>query len=219
MTTRQDEMTLGLFIYPADRQIAAWRHPAAQTDAGVNLRHYQALARVAEAAKFDLIFFADGSSTRGDDVEVLSRTAHSYIAQFELLTLLSALSAVTERIGLVGPSQPPSTSPFMWRKFASLDLPSSGRAGWNLVTSSNEREARNFSRQRHFSHEERSSRAGEFADAAVGLWNSREEDAFLRDKAVGLFFHPAKRHVLRHAGKHFRVEHLLSLPRPPGAGR
>jgi len=200
MTTRQDEMKQGLFIYPADRQIAAWRHPAAQTDAGVNLRHYQALAR-------------------GDDVEVLSRTAHSYIAQFEMLTLLSALSAVAERIGLFGPSQPPSTSPFMWRKFVSLDLPSGGRAGWNLVTSSNEEEARNFSRQRHFSHEERYSRAGEFADAAVGLWNSREEDAFLRDKAVGLFFHPAKRHVLRHAGKHFQVEHLLSLPRSPGAGR
>ena len=107
--------------------------PGSQADAGVDFRHYVRLAQAAEAAKFDLVFLADGVGTRGDDVEFLSRTAHSYVAQFEPLTLLSALAAVTERIGLVGTASTSFNEPFhIARKFASLDHISGGRAGWNL---------------------------------------------------------------------------------------
>lgn len=213
---RQGEMKLGLFLYPTGHHIAAWRHPDAQADAGVNLGHYMRLAQAAEAAKFDLIFFADGAGTRGDDVDALSRTAHNYAAQFEPLTLLSALAVMTERIGLVATASTSFNTPYhVARQFASLDLLSRGRAGWNLVTSSNEAEARNFSRQQHFAHGERYARAEEFADVVTGLWNSWEADAFPRDKATGRFFDPAKRHVLRHDGPFFQVEGPLSVPRSP----
>ncbi len=100
--SRSGHLALGAFLYPTGHHIAAWRHPDTQADAGVDFRHYAWLAQAAEAARFDLVFLADGVGTRGDDVDYLSRTAHSYNAQFEPITLLSALSAVTERIGLVG---------------------------------------------------------------------------------------------------------------------
>ncbi|MBN3748238.1 LLM class flavin-dependent oxidoreductase [Burkholderia sp. Se-20373] len=216
MTTRTGHLHLGAFLYPTGHHIAAWRHPGSQADAGVDFRHYVRLAQAAEAAKFDLVFLADGVGTRGDDVEFLSRTAHSYVAQFEPLTLLSALAAVTERIGLVGTASTSFNEPFhIARKFASLDHISGGRAGWNLVTSSSEHEARNFNRDAHFEHAERYARAEEFADVVLGLWDSWDDDAFVRDRASGRFFDPGKRHVLDHRGRFFQVRGPLNVARPP----
>ncbi|WP_414441850.1 LLM class flavin-dependent oxidoreductase [Burkholderia sp. 22PA0106] len=216
MTRRTGRLSLGAFLYPTGHHIAAWRHPDTQADAGVDFRHYVKLAQTAEAAKFDLVFLADGVGTRGDDVEFLSRTAHSYNAQFEPLTLLSALAAVTERIGLVGTASTSFNEPYhVARKFASLDHISSGRAGWNLVTSSNRHEAENFNREEHIAHADRYERAEEFADVVRGLWDSWDDDAFVRDKASGRFFDPAKRHVLRHRGKFFQVRGPLNVARAP----
>ncbi|QQX89707.1 LLM class flavin-dependent oxidoreductase (plasmid) [Cupriavidus necator] len=216
MARREGLMSLGAFLYPSGHHIAAWRHPDSKADAGIDFRHYVALAQAAEAAKFDLIFLADGVGTRGDNVEFLSRTAHSYQAQFEPITLLSALAAVTGRIGLVGTASTSFNEPYhVARKFASLDHISGGRAGWNLVTTSNEHEARNFNRDEHFAHPDRYQRAEEFADVVTGLWDSWEDDAFLRDKASGHYFDPAKRHVLRHKGEHFSVQGPLNVSRPP----
>jgi FMN-dependent oxidoreductase (nitrilotriacetate monooxygenase family) len=216
MAQRSGFLSLGAFLYPAGHHIAAWRHPDAKADAGIDFRHYVALAQAAEAAKFDLVFLADGAGTRGDDVEFLSRTAHSYQAQFEPVTLLSALAAVTERIGLVGTVSTSFNEPYnVARKFASLDHISGGRAGWNLVTSSNAHEARNFSLESHYNHADRYARAEEFADVVSGLWDSWEDDAFVRDKAAGRFYDPAKRHVLGHRGKHFSVQGPLNVARSP----
>ncbi|MEK7887299.1 LLM class flavin-dependent oxidoreductase [Burkholderia contaminans] len=216
MTTRTGHLHLGAFLYPTGHHIAAWRHPDSQADAGVDFGHYVRLAQAAEAAKFDLVFLADGVGTRGDDVEFLSRTAHSYVAQFEPLTLLSALAAVTERIGLVGTASTSFNEPFhIARKFASLDHISGGRAGWNLVTSSSAHEARNFNRDAHFDHAERYARAEEFADVVRGLWDSWDDDAFVRDRASGRFFDPRKRHVLDHRGRFFQVRGPLNVARPP----
>ncbi|MBN3724552.1 LLM class flavin-dependent oxidoreductase [Burkholderia sp. Ac-20379] len=216
MTRRTGRLSLGAFLYPTGHHIAAWRHPDTQADAGVDFRHYVKLAQTAEAAKFDLVFLADGVGTRGDDVEFLSRTAHSYNAQFEPLTLLSALAAVTERIGLVGTASTSFNEPYhVARKFASLDHISGGRAGWNLVTSSNRHEAENFNRDEHIAHADRYDRAEEFADVVRGLWDSWDDDAFVRDKASGRFFDPAKRHVLKHRGKFFQVRGPLNVARAP----
>ncbi|WP_020202729.1 LLM class flavin-dependent oxidoreductase [Cupriavidus sp. WS] len=216
MAQRSGFLSLGAFLYPGGHHIAAWRHPDAKADAGIDFKHYVALAQAAEAAKFDLVFLADGVGTRGDDVEFLSRTAHSYQAQFEPITLLSALAAVTERIGLVGTASTSFNEPYhIARKFASLDHISGGRAGWNLVTSSSEHEAHNFNREHHFAHADRYERAAEFADVVGGLWNSWEDDAFLRDKASGRYYDPARRHVLGHKGKHFQVHGPLNVSRTP----
>jgi FMN-dependent oxidoreductase (nitrilotriacetate monooxygenase family) len=216
MTQRTGQLRLGAFLYPSGHHIAAWRHPEAQADAGVNFRHYVKLAQAAEAAKFDLVFLADGVGTRGDNVEFLSRTAHSYVAQFEPITLLSALAAVTEHVGLVATASTSFNEPYhIARKFASLDHISGGRAGWNLVTSSNEHEAKNFNRDKHFDHAERYERAIEFAEVVGGLWDSWEDDAFLRDKDQGRFFDPERRHVLDHKGRFFQVRGPLNVARSP----
>ncbi|WP_246791882.1 LLM class flavin-dependent oxidoreductase [Burkholderia perseverans] len=213
---RGGQLALGAFLYPTGHHIAAWRHPDVPADAGIDFRHYARLAQTAEAACFDLVFLADGVGTRGDDVDFLSRTAHSYNAQFEPITLLSALAAVTGRIGLVGTASTSFNEPYhLARKFASLDHLSGGRAGWNLVTSSNRHEAENFNRDEHFRHNERYERAEEFADVVRALWNSWDDGAFVRDKAAGRFFDPAGRHVLAHRGRFFQVRGPLNLPRTP----
>jgi FMN-dependent oxidoreductase (nitrilotriacetate monooxygenase family) len=216
MSQRTGYLRLGAFLYPTGHHVAAWRHPHALADAGSNFSHYAQLARAAEAAKFDLVFLADGSGTRGDNVDFLSRTAHSYVAQFEPITLLSALAAVTERIGLVGTASTTFNEPYhIARKFASLDHLSGGRAGWNLVTSSSEHEAKNFNFDEHLAHARRYERATEFADVVSGLWDSWDDGAFVHDKAAGRFFDPSKRHVLNHRGEFFKVRGPLNVARAP----
>jgi FMN-dependent oxidoreductase (nitrilotriacetate monooxygenase family) len=216
MSRRSDRMRLGAFLYPGGHHVAAWRHPASQADAGVNVAHYRQIARTAEAAGFDLLFLADGVSIRGDDLDALSRTAIRYVGQFEPLTLLSYLAAVTERIGLVATASTTYNEPFhVARKFASLDHLSGGRAGWNLVTSADPREAWNFGRESHMAHANRYARAEEFVDVVRGLWDSYEDDAFVRDRADGRFFDPGKLHLLAHEGSHFSVRGPLNVPRPP----
>ncbi|WP_375456680.1 LLM class flavin-dependent oxidoreductase [uncultured Methylobacterium sp.] len=216
MARHGERLRLGAFLYPGGHHVAAWRHPASQADAGIDPAHYRRLAQVAEAAKFDLIFLADGVSIRGDDIDALSRTAIRYVGQFEPLTPLSHLSAVTERIGLVATASTTYNEPFhVARKFASLDHLSRGRAGWNLVTSADPREAYNFGRESHLAHARRYARAEEFVDVAAGLWDSFEDDAFVRDRAEGRFFDPDKLHVLAHEGEHFSVRGPLNVPRPP----
>ncbi|MEM5339547.1 LLM class flavin-dependent oxidoreductase [Paraburkholderia azotifigens] len=216
MTSRKGHLRLGAFLYPTGHHIAAWRHPDSTADAGRDFRHYVRLAQAAEAAKFDLIFLADGAGTRGDNVDFLSRTAHSYVAQFEPLTLLSALAAVTERIGLVGTASTTFNEPYhIARKFASLDHISGGRAGWNLVTSSSAHEAKNFNFDEHLAHATRYERAVEFAEVVEGLWDSWDEDAFVRDKASGVYFDPSKRHSLDHRGQFFNVRGPLNVERTP----
>jgi FMN-dependent oxidoreductase (nitrilotriacetate monooxygenase family) len=133
---------------------------------------------------------------------------------FEPVTLLSALSAVTERIGLVATASTTFHEPYnIARFFGSLDQLSHGRAGWNLVTSSNELEAKNFSSLPHLAHSDRYGRANEFIDVVLGLWNSWEDDAFLRDKQSGRFFDPDKLHLLNHEGDHFSVRGPLNVAR------
>jgi FMN-dependent oxidoreductase (nitrilotriacetate monooxygenase family) len=209
------QMRLGAFFNPTGHHVASWRHPRAQADAGINFQHYVEIARTAERAKFDLVFLADNICVRDANMEAVSRSAQ-YVANFEPITLLSALSALTSRIGLVATASTSYNEPFhVARKFASLDHLSGGRAGWNLVTSGMEAEALNFNRDVHYQHGERYDRAREFAEVVVGLWDSWDDDAFMRDKESGHFFDQKKLHRLNHKGEHFSVRGPLNIPRSP----
>src|SRR5258708_7440 len=195
---RDEKMRLGAFFMPTGHHVASWRHPQADADAGVNFKHYVRMAQTAERAKFDMIFLQDGLAVRQAHPEALRRSAQ-YIANFEPITLISALAAVTDRIGLVATGSTSYNEPFhIARKFASLDHISSGRAGWNIVTSTQQAEARNFGRDAHFGHSERYERAHEFTQVVVRLWDSWDDDAFPRDKASGKFLKPEKIHALHH---------------------
>jgi FMN-dependent oxidoreductase (nitrilotriacetate monooxygenase family) len=208
-------MKLGLFFEGIGHHVAAWRDPGVDPHARQSLRHFIEIARTAERGKFDLLFTADTNATFGpDDVETWSRTLAA--SRLEPLTLLGALAAVTERIGLVATATTTYYEPYhVARFFASLDQISQGRVGWNLVTSTASAEAYNFSREAHVSHADRYARAREFAEVVLGLWDSWEDDAVVADQASGRYFDPAKLHLLNHKGEHFSVRGPLTTHRSP----
>lgn len=212
---RGDQLKFGVFIMPYGHQAASWRHPDVVADAPVNFDYFVDLARIAERGKLDMFFLADGVSVRMARPEVMARSAQ-YIAGFEPISLISALAGVTQRLGLVATASTSYNEPYhVARKFASVDLLSGGRTGWNIVTSASESEARNFNRESHFPHAERYERAREFTRVVLDLWDSWEDDAFPRDKVAGLYSDPAKLHALHHKGKFFSVEGPLNVPRSP----
>jgi FMN-dependent oxidoreductase (nitrilotriacetate monooxygenase family) len=214
MARRKDKLSLGAFLLFTGHHVAAWRHPDASDSA--SLADFTDFAKLAEAAKFDAVFLADAVGFRNDDVDGSQYKAHSGVYPFEPLTLLSALAATTSRIGLVATASTSFSEPFnLARQFASLDRLSEGRAGWNLVTSADPAAAFNFGHVAPIAHAERYSRAEEFADVVLGLWDSWEDDAFVRDREGGLYFDPHRLHVLNHVGKHFRVKGPLNIPRSP----
>ena len=210
------QMKLGLSMRYLGYHAAAWRHPDVDPNGASKLSHFIRVAQTAEAAKFDMVFLADGIGIRAKDEPkgALSRSAQT--AELEPITLLSALSAVTSRIGLVATASTTYNEPFhIARKYASLDHLSGGRAGWNVVTSWSDAEARNFNRDSHLDYDTRYERAAEFVEVVKGLWDSWEADALVTDQESGIFFDSAKLHALDHQGKHFKVRGPLSVKRTP----
>jgi len=210
---KRKQLHLGMSIRGLGYHPAAWRHPDVPADGTLRFEHYVRSAQLAERGKCDLVFFADGIGIRERDIPRGSLARSGYeIVEMEPLTLLPALAVVTKRIGLVATASTTYNEPFnIARKFATLDLISNGRAGWNVVTSWSEAEARNFNREQHVDYATRYGRAAEFVDVVKGLWDSWEEDAFLFDKQAGQFFAEAKMHVLDHKGKFFAVRGPLNV--------
>lgn len=207
MSARQ--LKLGFMMHGNGTGWGDWRHPAAHPGASTDFSYYRRQAQVAEAAKFDFLFVADS-------VHITPKSSPHYLNRFEPLTILSALAAVTDRIGLVGTLTVSYAEPYnVARQFASLDHISGGRAGWNVVTSWLEGSARNFSREKHYDHATRYRLAGEHLDVVQGLWDSWEDDALVHDKASGRFFDPDKLHKLDHHGEFFQVEGPLNIARSP----
>jgi FMN-dependent oxidoreductase (nitrilotriacetate monooxygenase family) len=202
-------MHLNAFLMPAGHHDAAWRHPSSGADRATDIAYYQELARTAERGLLDSVFFADG-------VAIRPAPAANVAGGLEPLTLLAALAVVTERVGLIATASTTFYEPYtLARAFASLDHISGGRAGWNIVTSGTEAEARNFNRDTHLDHAVRYRRAAEFVDVATALWDSWEPDAIVFDRAGGVYADPAKIHDVGHTGEHFRVRGPLNVPRSP----
>ncbi|MEV4478424.1 LLM class flavin-dependent oxidoreductase [Micromonospora coxensis] len=200
---------LNAFLMGVGHHEAAWRHPRTDPRRVADVRHFVELARIAERGTLDSVFLADG-------LAVGPAVRHNIQAVFEPLTLLSALAVATEHIGLIGTVSTTYNEPFnLARKFASLDHLSGGRAGWNIVTSAQAREAWNFNLDDHPAHAERYRRAAEFVDVAVKLWDSWEDDALLLDTAAGIFADTDRVHEIGHHGERFQVRGPLNTPRPP----
>ena len=207
------QLRLGAFMRPVSIHTGAWRYPGAWPDANFNFAHIKRLIRKLEAGKFDAFFMADHLAVLNMPVNALKRS-HT-VTSFEPFTLLSALAGATEHIGLIATGSTTFDEPYhVARRFASLDHISGGRAGWNIVTTSNPDAALNFGREDHMEHAERYKRAREFYDVVTGLWDSFADDAFVRDVEAGLYFDPAKMHVLNHKGKYLNVRGPLNIARP-----
>jgi alkanesulfonate monooxygenase len=198
---------------PASIHTGAWRYPGAWPDMNFNFAHLKQCIQMLERAKFDAFFMADHMAVLNMPIDALKRS-HT-VTSFEPFTLLSALSQVTERIGLVATGSTTFDAPYhIARRFASLDHISGGRAGWNIVTTSNPDAALNFGLEEHVEHGERYRRAREFYDVVTGLWDSFADDAFIRDVEHGIFFDPTKMHALHHKGEHLSLRGPLNIARP-----
>src|SRR5215218_2178282 len=207
------QLRLGAFMRPVSLHTGAWRYPGAWPDANFNFQHMKQLIQTLERAKFDAFFMADHLAVLNMPIDALKRSHTS--TSFEPFTLLSALSQATNRIGLIATGSTTFDAPYhIARRFASLDHISGGRAGWNIVTTSNPHAALNFGLDDHMEHDERYRRAREFYDVVTGLWDSWADDAFIRDTESGIFFDPAKMHVLKHKGKYYSVQGPLNIARP-----
>jgi FMN-dependent oxidoreductase (nitrilotriacetate monooxygenase family) len=211
--TRTRQLHLGAFMRPVSIHTAWWRYPGAYPDANFNFTHLKHFAQTLERGKFDAFFMADHLAVLNMPIQALKRSAT--VTSFDPLVLLPALAAVTERIGLIATGSTTFDQPYnLARKFASLDHISNGRAGWNIVTTSNPDAALNFGLEEHLEHGERYRRAREFHDVVTGLWDSFADDAFIRDVESGIFVAPEKMHTLNHVGEFFKVRGPLNIARP-----
>jgi FMN-dependent oxidoreductase (nitrilotriacetate monooxygenase family) len=210
----RNPMILSAFFYnPQGDHRMSWRHPGAPGREIFDLAYYRKLADAAEAARMDAIFVADHVAM-WDTYE--SNIAHYANARLEPITMLAALAAVTQHIGLIVTASASYSEPYnIARMFASLDHLSDGRFGWNVVRSGMNEEAMNFGRDANIEHARRYEAAEEFIELAKALWDSIEDDGLLLDKKSGLFADPKRVHRVNHAGKHFKVRGPLNVPRPP----
>ncbi|MGY4960609.1 LLM class flavin-dependent oxidoreductase [Streptomyces sp. 900105245] len=205
--TRQ--LHLNAFLMNTGHHEASWRLPESDPYAHTDLAHYVHLARIAERGAFDSLFLADGP-------QLWNNLAQRPAGALEPLTLLTALAAATEHIGLIATASTSYNSPYnLARRFASLDIISGGRAGWNIVTTAGAEAARNFGLDAEPAHAERYARAAEFLDVSLKLWDSWEDDAIVADKAAGVWGDDGKIHPPRHRGTYFSVAGALNVPRSP----
>ncbi|HEY0296050.1 MAG TPA: LLM class flavin-dependent oxidoreductase, partial [Bordetella sp.] len=212
---KRNTMAVGLIFQPMGNHPASWLLSDAPAGAEVSLDHYVNIARIAESGALDFMFFADLPAIRDGNMNAIRRWP-LYVSQFEPVTLLGALAASTRRLGLAATVSTSFYEPYnLARQFASLDHLSKGRVGWNVVTTSSGAAAPNFGDKGREDHASRYARAREFLTIVKGLWDSWEDDAFLRDKESGIFFDPGKLHRLDFNGKHFAVRGPLNVPRPP----
>ncbi|TXN36527.1 LLM class flavin-dependent oxidoreductase [Methylobacterium sp. WL30] len=207
MSGRQLHLNVNLLhsgVYPS-----AWRLPDSRPDAFVDIDHFVRVARIAERGKLDAIFLADTPA-------INDRIDHRPFNALEPTVVLAAVAAATRHVGLVATASTTYNEPYnLARRFASLDLVSRGRAGWNVVTTADAAAGRNFGFAGASAHGARYARAREFTDLVHALWDSWEDDAFVGDRASGRFVDAAKVHAVKHRGTHYSVAGPLTVPRSP----
>lgn len=207
--SERKHLKLGNLITGAGHTWTEWRHPKASPGASTDFQFYKKRAQTLERGRFDFAFIADS-------VSINEKSSPHYLNRFEPVTILSALAAVTQKIGLVATITVSYTEPYnLARQIASLDHISGGRAGWNVVTSWLEGSAANYGKSEHLAHDVRYRLAAEFVDVVKGLWDSWEDDAFVYDKRSGVFFDPSKLNTLNHKGEFLSVRGPLNIARSP----
>jgi N-acetyl-S-(2-succino)cysteine monooxygenase len=208
MSASKRQMHLGVFVLGTGNHSAGWRYEGAATSS-CSLPVMLDIARIAERGKFDLFFISDGLAMDPGDHP-------SFVNRFEPMTLLAALSMATRHIGLGATVSTSFSEPFhVARSFASLDHLSGGRAAWNVVTSTHNASALNFSRERLHEHDLRYEIATEFVDVVRGLWDTWDDGAIVADKGTGTFLDKSKVRPLDHKGRFFSVKGPLNIERSP----
>ncbi|MEU9986443.1 NtaA/DmoA family FMN-dependent monooxygenase [Streptomyces sp. NPDC048045] len=197
--------------FPGVNNTTVWSDPAAGSH--IEFSSFAHFARTAERAKFDFLFLAEGLRLREQggriyDLDVVGRP--------DTFTVLAALAAVTDRLGLTGTINSTFNEPYeVARQFASLDHLSGGRSAWNVVTSWDAFTGENFRRGGFLPQEERYSRAKEFLATANELFDSWRGDEILADRATGTFLADARAGAFAHRGQQFDIHGRFNVPRSP----
>jgi alkanesulfonate monooxygenase len=193
-----------------------WLKPGASAEGDLDFELYRHLAETSERGKLDILFLADGVGIKTLGLDPQKQERAGNFVHFEPMTLLGALAQVTSRLGLIGTISTTYSHPYaIARQIGSLDFLTKGRAGWNVVTSGSTEEAVNFGYDDQLDSDTRYRRSNEAVDAVFALWDSFEDDAFMRDKAARRYFDLAKMHRLDHKGEFFKIRGPLNMPRPP----
>jgi FMN-dependent oxidoreductase (nitrilotriacetate monooxygenase family) len=197
--------------FPGVNNTTVWSDPRAGSH--IEFSSFTHFAQTAERAKFDFLFLAEGLRLREQggnfyDLDVVGRP--------DTFTVLAALAAVTEHIGLTGTINSTFNEPYeVARQFASLDHLSGGRSAWNVVTSWDAFTGENFRRGGFLPQDERYSRAKEFLATANELFDSWHGDEILADQETGTFLRDAKAGAFVHTGQHFDIQGQFNVPRSP----
>jgi N-acetyl-S-(2-succino)cysteine monooxygenase len=207
---RTQPLHFNAFIWPNGYHEAAWRVVDGDVRNVLGLSYYADIARIAERGLMDSIFLADNIAIAEYRATYLPQT------QFDPISVLSALAAVTNRIGLIGTGSTTYSKPWeLARRFATLDHLSGGRAGWNIVTTVTPLAAANFGERFHPEHADRYAHAHEFVEAVTRVWDSWEDDAVIGDREGGVWADRGKLHAPRFHGQYYDVEGVLPFPRSP----
>ncbi len=195
----------------------SWRHPSSMLDF-LTPEYYQRIARTLEDGKIHMAFFDDRLALpdlyTGHHAEAIGAGVRA--VKMDPSTIMMAMGMATTRLGLGTTYSTTYYEPYhVARVFATMDLMLKGRAAWNIVTSLNSAEAKNFGRGEHMEHDARYDRADEFMDVVMGHWNTWEDDALILDKANNRFADPTKVHRLDHVGPYFQSRGPFSVPRSP----
>ncbi|MFI5506736.1 NtaA/DmoA family FMN-dependent monooxygenase [Mycobacterium sp. NPDC051804] len=197
--------------FPGVNNTTVWSTP--ESGSQIDFDSFVHLAQTAERGLFDFFFLAEGLRLREHrgrihDLDVVGRP--------DTFTVLAALAAVTDRLGLTGTINTTFNEPFeVARQFATLDHLSGGRAGWNMVTSSDAFTGENFRRGGFLDHSDRYKRAEEFVTVAREFWDSWAADAVIADRENGIYADPSRIRVVEHRGPQFDVRGAATLPRAP----
>ena len=207
--SRHPMLRLGTVVYGLGQSQSSWLDPSLNLKSEISFEYQRRVVQLAEQAKLDFVFIGDNPYCGLDSWPAM-------MSHFEPITLLAALAVVTSHIGLIPSISTSFAEPYnVARQLASLDHLSGGRAGWNLVTTAHPGAAKNFNLSEHIAHDERYVRAEEHLEIVRGLWDSWEDDAFVRDRGTRRYFDASKLHPLNHVGKYFSVAGPLCIERPP----
>ncbi|MEV6823878.1 NtaA/DmoA family FMN-dependent monooxygenase [Amycolatopsis sp. NPDC051102] len=197
--------------FPGVNNTTVWSDPEAGSH--IEFSSFVKLAQTAERAKFDFFFLAEGLRLREQNGQIYDLDV---VGRPDTFTVLSALAAVTERLGLAGTINSTFNEPFeVARQFASLDHLSAGRAAWNVVTSWDAFTGENFRRGGFLPQDQRYERAETFLRTAWELFGSWRGDEIAADAGRGVFLRDPEAGAFAHHDAHFDIEGRFPVPRSP----
>jgi FMN-dependent oxidoreductase (nitrilotriacetate monooxygenase family) len=214
-------LLFGIFQYigPNGTVGSAWQHPADESANFTKLSHWTALAKKFDEAGLDFLFLADSYGFPALDGELLDASVREGrgIPQGDPMPVVSALAAVTERLGFIVTTsttvEPPAANA---RRLTTLDHFTDGRVGWNIVTGSSGATAAALMGKDLVPHDVRYDMADDYVDLSLTLWEgSWDDDALVLDKEAGVYARPGGVRIVHHEGPYFRTDGILNLPPSP----